>query len=302
MRIGTPRNDTQLMQPLFSIITPTYNRAYVLWKVIQSVQAQTYPFWELLIIDDGSTDVTKQVVAEFQKDPRVKFVSIAHAGRPATARNEGLRLAQGDIISYVDSDDVIYPNYLSVALEFFQKYHDKQFAVCNYNRRLELYDNEFRLVDFTESSSSQKSPIVLQDFYHWKVKTCGTGLFHRREVLSSGVCWDENLAVLDDLDFIMQLGNQNPEGFMHIPYVLFEYLQKYGGDGICSNTNYAGWAEGFDQLFQKHKDDVLLQGQTWHPERVDKYRRMQRQVEAGDIPSAVYKYFPDQGKKAGLLN
>ena len=108
------------MQVVFSIIIPTYNRAYIIWKTIKGVQEQIYPYWELLIIDDGSTDDTQKVVAEYQKDPRIKYVKLPHAGSQ-TARNEGLKRAKGSIIAFVDSDDYIYDNFLSVSLEHFQK-------------------------------------------------------------------------------------------------------------------------------------------------------------------------------------
>ena len=57
----------------FSIIIPTYNRGYILWKTIQSVQNQSWNDWELIVVDDGSTDDTKKVVREFQSDPRIHY-------------------------------------------------------------------------------------------------------------------------------------------------------------------------------------------------------------------------------------
>ena len=158
------------MNPTFSIITATFNRGYTVWKAIQSAQKQIYPYFELLVVDDGSTDNTEQVVAEFQKDPRVKYFKIKHAGG-ASARNYGLKKSTGEIITYLDSDDYLYENYLSVALEYFKKYPKKVFAICNYNRRLELYDNNFKLLALYHVSSAQKLEVKSQDFYHWEVKT-----------------------------------------------------------------------------------------------------------------------------------
>lgn len=176
------------MNTLFSIITPTYNRGYVLWKAIQSIQEQIYPHFELLVMDDGSTDNTEQVVAEFQKDPRILYFKSPHKNG-AHVRNEGLQYSKGEIITYVDSDDYVYENFLSTALEFFNKYKDKVFAIPNYNRRLELYNKNYKLLDFIKSSSSQKEEITLQDFYHWNVYTCGTGIFHRRKTVEDGILW-----------------------------------------------------------------------------------------------------------------
>lgn len=284
------------MHPLFSLITPTYNRGYILWKTIQSVQKQIFPYWELFVLDDGSTDDTEKVVAQFQKDPRIRYLSLAK-GNATKARNAGLEKAKGEFIVYLDSDDQLYENFLSVTLEHFKKNKQAIFSIPNYNRRLELYNEHHQLLDFIDSNDSIKESLTLSDIYHWKEKGCGTGLVHKRIAIEKGIRWDESLMLFEDWDFKLQLGRVFPNGFMHIPYVLFEYLQQYGGDGVCSNTSYGEWAEGFDRVYKKHKDDPLMKGQEWYPDRVKKYKKMQEQVENGEIPEAVYKYFPEYGNK-----
>ena len=284
------------MNQLFSIITPTYNRGYILWKTIQSVQKQIYPHWELIIIDDGSTDDTQKVVSQFQRDPRITYHN-SSKGNANKARNYALTQAKGEYIAYLDSDDYLYENFLSVNLEYFHKYPDAVFTIPNYNRRLELYDEQHHLIDFTEASSAPLEALSLADIYLWKEKGSGTGTVHKRIAIEKGLRWDESLTLFEDWDFKMQLGRAFPKGFFHIPYVLFEYLQQYGGDGVCSNTTYGEWAEGFERMYQKHKDAPLMKGQTWYPERVERYKKMQKQVENGEISSAVYKYFPQYGKQ-----
>ena len=121
------------MNPVFSIITPTYNRGYILWKTMQSVQKQQYPYWEMLILDDGSTDNTAQVVAQFQKDPRIRYYKVSK-GNANKARNYALKKAKGAYIAYLDSDDTLYENFLSVNLDYFQKYPKTVFTIPNYNR------------------------------------------------------------------------------------------------------------------------------------------------------------------------
>lgn len=283
------------MNALFSIITPTYNRGYILWRTIQSVQKQQYPFWELFILDDGSTDDTEKMVAQFQKDPRIIYEKL-NKGNANKARNYGLEKAKGDFIAYLDSDDYLYENFLTVNLEHFNKHKQAVFTIPNYNRRVELYDESFKLLDFTESSSAVKETLTLEDIYLWKEKGSGTGTVHKRIAIEKGLRWDESLTLFEDWDFKMQLGAAFPQGFLHIPYVLFEYLQQYGGDGVCSNTTYGQWAAGFERMYQKHKDNPLMKKQTWYPDRVTKYQRMQKEFEERKIPAAVYKYFPHYGQ------
>jgi glycosyltransferase involved in cell wall biosynthesis len=281
------------MKTRFSIITPTYNRGYTIWKTIISIQKQLYPYWELLILDDGSTDNTKQVVAEFQKDPRIRYIQLPHKGGHY-ARNAGLKESTGDIITYVDSDDTVYEHFLSTALEYFQKFPRKIFAIPNYNRRLEFYDENYKLVDFAQATSSQKKEIEVFDFFNWNVKTCGTGIFHKRKIITDGIRWDPKIKRFQDWDFILQLGTKYPHGFMHIPFVLFEYLQKYGAiEAMCAKATYKDWADGFDAVFQKHKNDPLMQKQTWHPAKIEKYLRLHELEKQGKVIPANYKDFPD---------
>jgi glycosyltransferase involved in cell wall biosynthesis len=290
-------NVHNLLMKTFSVIIPTYNRGYILWKTIQSVQKQIYPHWELIVVDDGSTDNTRRVVAEFQKDPRIRYIKMKNGG-PSKARNAGLQQASGDIITYLDSDDYFYEHCLSVAYEHFKKYSGTVFAVPNYNRRVELYNDDYTLVDFTESFSAQKIDLTVQDVFHWNVKSAfGTGLFHTRQVIKDGIRWDEKIQVFDDWDFFLQLAEKYPDGFLYINYALYEYLQKYGMDGLCSNTTYGDWAKGFEYIYTKHQSAPLMKGQTWYPQRVKKYSQMQKDFESGKVHSAVYKYFPEYFKR-----
>lgn len=97
---------------MISIITPTYNRAPLLHRMIKSVQQQNFKQWELLIIDDGSTDETREVVGSI-KDSRIRYVYTSHTGA-AKKRNLGLDLAQNENIIFLDSDDEVTKNWLEL--------------------------------------------------------------------------------------------------------------------------------------------------------------------------------------------
>ena len=100
---------------LFSIVIPSYNRADSISATIQSVMSQTYPNFELIVVDDGSTDQTEHLVNAF-KDGRIRYFKKANAERGA-ARNYGTQRAQGDYITFLDSDDIVYPDLLALAIE-----------------------------------------------------------------------------------------------------------------------------------------------------------------------------------------
>lgn len=105
--------------PLISVILPTYNRAYPILRAIESVKAQTYPYWELVIIDDGSTDETAEVLERVTKlDTRIRTYRQRNLG-PARARNHGVARAQGEIIAFIDSDDQYDPCHLELGARTF---------------------------------------------------------------------------------------------------------------------------------------------------------------------------------------
>ena len=104
---------------LFSIVIPTYNRASFIKTTIKSVLAQTYPNFEILIIDDGSTDNTEEVVREIA-DKRVYYYKKKNEER-AAARNFGVSKAKGDYITFLDSDDILLPHYFQEALRLIKK-------------------------------------------------------------------------------------------------------------------------------------------------------------------------------------
>ncbi|RDU37128.1 glycosyltransferase family 2 protein [Neobacillus piezotolerans] len=105
------------MDDLVSIITPVYNSEKYIADTVKSVVAQTYSKWELLIVDDCSTDNTREVVNDF-KDQRIKYLKLNINSGAAAARNEALQRAKGKYIAFLDADDMWKPNKLEKQLKF----------------------------------------------------------------------------------------------------------------------------------------------------------------------------------------
>ena len=107
---------------LVSVITPSYNCARFIGATIESVQAQTYPNWELIIVDDCSTDHSREVIEKYiGEDPRIKLVVLERNSGAAVARTKAMQLAQGRYMAFLDSDDLWMPNKLFVQLDFMIK-------------------------------------------------------------------------------------------------------------------------------------------------------------------------------------
>jgi glycosyltransferase involved in cell wall biosynthesis len=104
--------------PFISVIIPAYNRSHCIAEALDSVLGQTYKNLELIVVDDGSTDDTQQVLARYEgrlTAPRT------HHGGPSAARNTGIRAARGDYIAFLDSDDLWLPRKLELQVRFFEK-------------------------------------------------------------------------------------------------------------------------------------------------------------------------------------
>ncbi len=100
-------------RPLVSIITPTYNSENFIAETIASVMAQTVTDWEMIIIDDCSSDSTCDVISEYSStDRRIKFLRLEKNSGPAVARNTGIALASGKYMTFLDADDIWFPNFI----------------------------------------------------------------------------------------------------------------------------------------------------------------------------------------------
>ena len=116
---------------MFSIIIPTYNRADFIEKTINSVLNQTHKDFEIIVVDDGSTDNTREIVTDI-KDERIHYYKKENEER-AVARNFGARKAKGEYVNFLDSDDVALNNHLSTAFEFIENHNKPEIFHLGYN-------------------------------------------------------------------------------------------------------------------------------------------------------------------------
>jgi glycosyltransferase involved in cell wall biosynthesis len=132
----------QDLQPLVSIIMPSYNRGYCIKRAIESVLGQTYPRWELLIVDNQSIDDTEIVVKSYN-DHRIIFLNIINDGVIARSRNKGIENASGKYIAFLDSDDWWAADKLKVSVDVLEQgvdiiYHDL-YAISKKNTKPKLW-------------------------------------------------------------------------------------------------------------------------------------------------------------------
>lgn len=153
------------MYELISIIIPCYNQAQYLDECLQSVLNQTYTNWECIIVDDGSSDNTKEIVRKWiEKDNRFKYLHKQNGGL-SSARNAGIEIAGGEWILPLDSDDKISNRYLELA----EKVFDKNYKIIYCKAEKFGIVNEFwELPDFTLKAFAQTNIIFCTAFFRKK--------------------------------------------------------------------------------------------------------------------------------------
>lgn len=133
------------MNKLVSIVTPTYNCGRFIAATIESVLNQSYSNWEMIIIDDCSKDDTKEIVEEYcKKDSRIKYYLLKTNSGAAVARTEGIKLAKGEYIAFLDSDDLWDSEKLSIQYKFMEK--NNYLIVCTQYEQIDEFGSKLNKV------------------------------------------------------------------------------------------------------------------------------------------------------------
>lgn len=238
-----------------SIILPTYNRSAKLGKAIESVLNQTYPYFELLIIDDGSTDDTGQVVKEYA-DERIRYYKLSGNGGAAKARNYGMSLAQYDYIAFEDSDDLWHSDKLEKQMQVIRE-ADETVGMVYHSYR--FYEEKQVGAVVPEEDIPREN--MSGDIYGVLLKDNMVGMptmLIKKECLQTVGELDENLKCLEDYDFALRIAKQ-----YHVLF-LDEILldAEYSGMGVSGNIYQ--FLVASCMILQKYKKDYLETGNFNH--------------------------------------
>jgi predicted AlkP superfamily phosphohydrolase/phosphomutase len=185
---------------LMTVVLTTYNRCELLARAIASVQAQTYPRWELLVVDDGSDDDTASLLEQVSAaDPRVGSIRLSHGGRVSRLRNHALAAAAGDVVVYLDDDNVFDPDWLRAVAWTFTERPDANVA---YGARV--------VDDGLRHWHGETGGMPAMELLPWDRATCeqrnlvdANVIAHRRGFADAR--FDEHLSHYEDWDFVLQL-------------------------------------------------------------------------------------------------
>lgn len=217
--------DQRAESPLVSIILPTWNRAGMLRAAVESVQRQTYASWELLVVDDGSTDDTEAVTRSMvARDERVRYVGLTHGG-VSRARNQGLAAARGDYVAFLDSDKEWDPEFLRTMLAaLIVEGHRVGFAACEVTMGGQPV---LRAIPPTRESLRLGNSVDQ------------TAIVAAREVLEEAGGFDESLRRAVDYDLVLKL---SAVAEMHqVPFVGVRYSEADSDPNRISEFESKAW-------------------------------------------------------------
>ena len=225
-----------------SIIIPTYNRAEKLKKSIDSVLQQTYPYFELLIVDDASTDQTEYIVESFH-DKRLRYIKNEKNVGPSVARNIGIRNAQYEYIAFNDSDDIWMKDKLEKQIHKME--NQKQFGMvyCAYylgdeKKKIKIPSDLF--------SRSDLEGDIFQSL--WKANKIGTPtILVKRECIEHVGAFNEDLHSIEDWEFVLRIASHYKIGYIN------EILVSAHQSNTGVNSDMKSKAETFYFLMQKYE-------------------------------------------------
>ena len=198
-----------------SILIPTYNRAHLISRAIESVLAQTHKDYEIVVVDDGSTDNTTQIL-EVYKD-RIKYIYKPNGG-VSSARNLGLKHISGDFLVFLDSDDIIYPDKLQIQSGYLVK-HPKIDVVCSAWKEI---DNDNLSIEREYKPEKPKKILekLIWESYAFPIHA----VMIRRDCLKKVPEFDINLPASEDTDFWVRLALAGYK-FGCTPDLVCEYIK-----------------------------------------------------------------------------
>ncbi|MEI6079455.1 MAG: glycosyltransferase family A protein [bacterium] len=211
---------------LVSVIIPTYNRAALLARAVQSVLSQTYKDLELIIVDDGSIDNTKELVQELvASDQRIKYFYIPNSG-VSKARNLGIQKSKGELIAFLDSDDEWLPQKLQKQV---QLYLNEPYHLCHSD---EIWVKNGKKMNQMKKHEKSGGDIFIKCLPLCCISPSASIL--TRKLLDEVGLFDDELEVCEDYDLWLRVTARYPVSFIEEPLII-----KHGGhDDQLSNRSW----------------------------------------------------------------
>lgn len=247
----------------FSVITPAYNRGELIGKAIQSLLDQSYSNWEMVIIDDGSIDNTREVVESFE-DPRIKYHYQDNQER-SIARNNGISKATGEFICFLDSDDYYLPEHLATFAEALQK-QDQFRGLLYADGYLESGDNR-KEVTFSYNPEKHPANLAFHSFFS------SNGVCAHRSVFEKDLFYPQ-MKVMEDVHLWLRILMKHP--FIYIPEYTSVVVDHEGRGGTeffakSDKKSLDIYLSNVEDLFFNHGLGNYVSQKEWNDFRIKRY-------------------------------
>jgi len=230
-----------------SVIIPTYNGGKYIKRAIESVLNQTFQDFEIIVVDDFSSDDTISVIKELQKEnSRIKLICLdKNSGGPACPKNEGFKIAEGEYITYLDQDDEWLPNKLEEQLKLFEGSKGKSLGLVSCG--VELINNEgkcFSLFTPVEKKSIFPEILLRNPIYS------NSSVMIKREVIDKVGERDEKMKYSEDLDMWIRITSSG----YNIDYIYKPLIKYYFHNNNVTKTIGEFRVRDAEYIFNKHQD------------------------------------------------
>ncbi len=198
--------------PAVSVIIPVYNRFELLKEAVATVMKQSFGDFELIVVDDGSTDMTPSIKLLYGRDPRFRYMSIDHSGMPGFVRNRGVEKAAGKYIAFLDSDDLWVAGKLEEQMKFLEQ---------NPETRI-VHTREYWIRNGREVSQKgqnhKRSGMIFDD----SLKKCIIGpstVLMERQLFRETGGFREDLEIAEDYELWLRITDRNSVGYIDTPLI-----------------------------------------------------------------------------------
>jgi len=253
-------------KPNFSIIIPTYNREKMVIRAIESVLNQSYKNIEIIVIDDCSTDNTKEIInGLFCKDKRIKYIRTKKNLGGAGARNFGVKESSGEFIAFLDSDDEALPHWLKISFYIIKKLPETW--GCLYPRHLEK--NELTGISY-HSITPLKKGNIYKSLLEGKAMHIGaSGVIVKKEVFKSICGFDETLRGFNDIDLFYRIAKNNTFHYINSPQIIMHHHRQ----DRLTNWNKERW-KSYKIFLDKWIDEkIRLNGDFTYSDSISKNKK-----------------------------
>ncbi len=217
--------------PLISVVIPCYNSEQFIGETVESALAQTFKNYEVILIDDGSTDKTPEILKSFERQERIRVVYSRHRGASA-ARNEGTQFAKGEFFQYLDSDDLLPEEALAKRVQVITQSH-ADVVYSDWQRFKVSASGEMQKLEIVtgtiEQIHSDPQIAVFTDFW-----APPAALLYRRNIVEKIGGWNESLPVIQDARFLLDAALHGAR-FARCPGVGAYYRQHDSGSVSTGN-------------------------------------------------------------------